>query len=142
VAGIVIYLDSVFVIYYVEDFDERGAVVRRCLAHAAKEQEFAVSPLVSAESLIKPFREANLQAERDIRWALSQFTMLSLRDEHVEQAARLRSVLGLHLIDALHMAIAQVAGCTALWTADAAFARAGGDFVVDVVARELGREGP
>ena len=134
-----IYLDSVFLIYYAEDAGERGAAVRRCLARAPKGQAFVVSPLVAAESLVKPFREANLAGERDIRWALSQFRMISIEDAHLEQAARLRASLGLDLLDALHLAIAHASDCTALWTADAAFAKAGGDFVVDVVARELPR---
>lgn len=126
-----IYLDTCLVIYLVEDA-ERGAHVRGLLASHG-EEEFAISPLVRLECLVGPLRSGDVELEDRYRAALRLFAEVPLDATVFERAARLRAASSLRTPDALHLAAAQVHGCTALWTNDARLAVAGRGLAVDVL---------
>ncbi|MGN7701915.1 type II toxin-antitoxin system VapC family toxin [Cellulosimicrobium sp. 22601] len=127
----VIYLDSCLVIYLVEDA-ERGSHVRGLLARHG-EEEFAISPLVRLECLAGPLRSGDVELEDRYRAALGLFAEVPLDATVFERATRLRATSSLRTPDALHLAVAQVHGCTALWTNDARLAVAGRGLAVDVL---------
>ncbi|MCM3533692.1 PIN domain-containing protein [Cellulosimicrobium funkei] len=126
-----IYLDTCLVIYLVEDA-ERGPHVRELLARHGHE-EFAISPLVRLECLVGPLRSGDPELEDRYRGALDLFVELSLDTAAFERAARLRASSSLRTPDALHLAAAQVHGCSALWTNDSRLAVAGRGLAVDVL---------
>ncbi|MFE6233897.1 type II toxin-antitoxin system VapC family toxin [Cellulosimicrobium sp. NPDC057862] len=126
-----IYLDTCLVNYLVEDA-ERGAHVRGLLARHG-EEEFAISPLVRLECLVGPLRSGDVELEDRYRAALRLFAEVPLDATVFERAARLRAASSLRTPDALHLAAAQVHGCTALWTNDARLAVAGRGLAVDVL---------
>jgi uncharacterized protein len=127
----VIYLDSCILIYAVEDSGTRGSAVRQKLAEAADTQ-VAISPLVALECLVGPLRADDLTLHDHYRRAFEKFRMLDASlDVHL-RAADLRARHGLRTPDALHLAHAQLAGCTELWTNDARLASASRGLAVDV----------
>lgn len=128
-----IYLDSCVVIYAVEDPGPRGEAVRKRLARAGDEP-VAVSPLVAMECLIGPLRRGDLELESRYRTVLDLFHQLAVPADVFERAARLRATHGLRTPDALHLATAQVHGCSALWTNDQRLHAASRGLAVDVVA--------
>jgi predicted nucleic acid-binding protein len=85
-----IYLDSCLLIYAIEDDTLFAPRVRRAIAGRTGAQ-FAISPLVPLERLVKPMRTGDLA---------------------------LRARFGLRTPDALHLACAVDHGCEALWTND------------------------
>jgi len=129
----VIYLDACVVIYAVEADDHRGDAVRARLARHPSEQ-FAVSALVRTECLVGPLRRGDLELEARYRSVLDLLHQLSLDDTVHERATRLRAATGLRTPDALHLAAAQVHGCSALWTNDDRLGRASRGLAVDVLA--------
>ena len=126
-----IYLDTCLVIYLVEDV-ERGLHVRGLLARHG-EEEFAISPLVRLECLVGPLRSGDVELEDRYRSALGLFAEVPLDAVVFERAARLRAASSLRTPEALHLAAAQVHGCTSLWTNDARLAVAGRGLAVDVL---------
>jgi len=124
------YLDSVFCIYAIEDAGEKGIRARQLLS---SEMTFTTSPLVRMECLIMPLRLAQLDVEEDYRRFFTNLRFVSIPDEAYERAARLRAVHhSLRTPDALHLATAQLAGCSHLWTGDEHFAKLGGPFVRNI----------
>ena len=128
-----IYLDSCIVIYAVEDDGSRGAAVRQRLADAG-DTEVAISPLVTMECIVGPLRHDNLALHDHYLRALDNFRRLNLGEEQFMRAAQLRARHALRTPDALHLAVAQLAGCDELWTNDNRLAVAAGGLAVDVVA--------
>jgi predicted nucleic acid-binding protein len=127
-----IYLDACIVIYAVEDDGARGAAVRQRLADAG-DAEVAVSPLVTMECIIGPLRQENLALHDHYLRALAQFRRLELGEAQFMRAAQLRARHGLRTPDALHLAVAQLAGCDELWTNDDRLALAAGGLAVNIV---------
>jgi predicted nucleic acid-binding protein len=125
-----IYLDSCAVIYLVEEHAQFGPMVRAALAGHA-EHSFAISPLVRLECLVGPLREPHLGLVPAFQAAFLQFVNLKASDGAVDDAARIRATHGMRTSDALHLAIARAAGCTALWTNDDRFAKAAPGFALD-----------
>lgn len=127
-----IYLDSCIVIYAVEDDGSRGAAVRQRLADAG-DTEVAISPLVTMECIVGPLRHNNLALHDHYVRALARFRRLDLGEDQFMRAAQLRARHTLSAPDALHLAVAQLAGCDELWTNDNRLAAAAGGLAVNVV---------
>ncbi|MFF7682588.1 type II toxin-antitoxin system VapC family toxin [Microbacterium sp. NPDC007973] len=128
----VIYVDSCLVIYAVERDDELGDRARQALAET--DSALAASPLVMLEAMVGPMRDG--YAEPQLRmWSIfERFEMLSAGPDAYLSAARLRARNpGLRTADALHLAIAQHAGCSHLWTNDSRLAAIAHDYAVDVL---------
>ncbi|PJI84858.1 type II toxin-antitoxin system VapC family toxin [Luteimicrobium subarcticum] len=126
-----IYLDSCLVIYAVEDQGSRGTRLREMLA---RDEVFAVSPLVHLECLVGPLRRDDIDVEQRYRTVLALFHQVELDQTVIERAARLRATTLMKTPDALHVAAAQVHGCDALWTNDDRLAAASRGFAVGVLS--------
>jgi len=128
----VIYLDSSVVIYAVQEPFPQGDITRGILSETSG--PLAISPLVVLECLVHPFRHGDIALEESFRQFFASSMMVPLTAEVYERAARLRAARpALRTPDALHWATALVAGCTAVWTGDAGFARLGAPYVRDVI---------
>lgn len=128
-----IYVDSCLVIYAVERDDAIGDRARSALARA--ETTLATSPLVMLESLVKPMRDADAKAQSTMWSAFDAFELLPIEPDAYLDAALLRARFRrLQTADALHLAVARQAGCSALWTNDSRLAIASGGLAVDVIA--------
>jgi predicted nucleic acid-binding protein len=127
------YLDACILIYAVEDEGPRGSRVRQRLADAGDEVA-AISPLVMLECLVGPLRDDNLALHDHYRRAFEQFRVLESGVAEHLRAAELRARHGLRTPDALHLAVAQLSGCTELWTNDGRLATASHGLAVDVTA--------
>ena len=119
-----IYLDSCLVIYAVEQDPDFGKPIRDAMTRFEQDQ-FAISPLVKLECLVKPMKSGDLVLQRYFEAALSQLTLLEMSDSVFLLAAQLRARFGLKTPDALHLACAQHHECTALWTNDDRLAQSG-----------------
>lgn len=111
-------------IYAVERDPVFGSRVRDALISDG-DKEFAVSPLVKLECLVKPLKNGDLVLQRHYESAIGQFGQLSLPEPVFIGAAQLRAKFGLRTPDAIHLACAQHHGCNALWTNDDRLSRAG-----------------
>ncbi len=118
-----IYLDACLVIYAFEGHPLHGTAVRAVLDGRPAE-DFAISPLVRLECLVRPLRTGNLVLQRYYEQHLERFTSLPLTDEVCMQTAQLRARFGLKAPDALYLAAAQHHGCEEFWTHDERLARA------------------
>ena len=118
-----IYLDACLLIYASERDPVFGPRTLKALA-AETTAQFAVSPLVKLECLVKPIKSGDLVLQRHYEAAFGQFVQLALTEPVFLAAAQLRAHFGLRTPDALHLACAQVHGCTALWTNDDRLAKA------------------
>lgn len=127
-----IYLDSCIVIYAVEDDGVRGTRVRQRLADSAH-TAVAISPLVQLECLVAPLREDDLALSDHYRRAFEQFAKVEPTTAQYLRAAELRASHGIRTPDALHLAAAQLSGCTELWTNDKRLAIASRGLAIDVV---------
>lgn len=132
-----IYLDSCVLIYAVEDQSNRGETVRTALAQAL--EPLATSPLVLNECLVGVLEDGNLEL-RDRYLALQDSMQnVTLDTDVFVRAAELRAQSGLRTPDALHLAAAQLSGCTALWTNDRRLAAASHGLAIDIIGGEAGR---
>ena len=127
-----IYLDSCILIYAMEDRGARGAAVRRALADV--EVEVASSALALQECLVRPMRERNAELRDRYLAMFDRIETVDLDAAVFVRAAELRADFGLKIPDALHLAAAQVSGCTALWTNDRRLATASHGLAVDIIA--------
>ncbi|GAB3603200.1 type II toxin-antitoxin system VapC family toxin [Microbacterium aureliae] len=130
-----IYLDSCIVIYATEDDGVLGRRARRALAAAG--ERLAISALVVHETLVAPLRrEDKALLDRYATW-FEACTRVDIDLDAYLRAAELRAANpGLRTVDALHLAAAELAECTALWTNDRRLAAASGTFAVDVIGRQ------
>lgn len=127
-----IYLDSCILIYAIEDRTDRGDVVRRRLD--ATEDVLAASPLVLHECLVGPLRAQDMELRDRYRSVLERLRTIDLTTQVFVRAAELRAGYNLKTPDALHLAAAQLAGCTQLWTNDTRLANVSRGLAVDVLA--------
>ena len=111
-----IYLDSCIVIYALEADDETGEKVRAKLAQT--EEVIATSPLVLYECLVGPLRDTDWELRDRYIAVYSQFKQLDLGLETFMRAAELRASSQMKTPDSIHVAAAQIAGCTEFWTND------------------------
>ncbi|WP_159500398.1 type II toxin-antitoxin system VapC family toxin [Microbacterium sp. 18062] len=129
-----IYLDTCLLIYALEEQGWIGATARRRLGELTAPA--AISPLVVHECLVKPFRDDDhLLLDRYLT-AFNELTLLEIGLDAYVHASRLRAATGMRTPDALHLAVAKLAGCSALWTNDRRLTAASGDFAVDVIGGE------
>lgn len=127
-----IYLDSCILLYAMEDRGARGAAVRRALADV--EVEVASSALALQECLVRPMRERNAELRDRYLAMFDHIETVDLDAAVFVRAAELRADFGLKTPDALHLAAAQVSGCTELWTNDRRLATASHGLAVDIIA--------
>jgi uncharacterized protein len=119
----VIYLDACLLIYAIENHPVWFNRVRDALASQPQGQ-FAISPLVKMECLVKPIRQGDTPLQWRYEAGMAQFTQLALNEAVFLQAAQLRARFNLKTLDALHLACAQHHGCTSIWTNDDRLAQA------------------
>jgi uncharacterized protein len=131
----VIYLDSCILIYAIEDSSDRGVAVRERIAQTT--QPIAISPLVMLECLVGPRRVHDTALEDHYTRAMRGFEVIDLGVPAFLRATELRAAHGLRTPDALHLAAAQLSGCTELWTNDARLASAAPTLAVDVLSAKL-----
>ena len=112
-----IYLDSCVLIYLFESHPVLGPRVQEAL-FAHPKSHFAISPLVKFECLVGPIRSGNLQLQQYYEEGFGQFQQLPISEKAFLLAATIRGRFGLKPPDALHLAIAQIHCCDALWTND------------------------
>ncbi|WP_374976347.1 type II toxin-antitoxin system VapC family toxin [Microbacterium trichothecenolyticum] len=128
-----IYLDACIVIYATEHQGDLGHRARARLAAAAS-TSFAISPLVIHEVLVGPIRRSDRRLLEVYDARFPDYATVDLDLPAYIRAAELRAAApGLTTVDALHLAAAQLAGCTELWTNDKRLAAASGTFAVDVI---------
>jgi len=127
-----IYLDSCVLIYATELEDDLGLLARRRLAEATAE-DVAISPLVEMECLVKPLRDGNFALADAYRRTFAQYRSFEPDRAVYHRAAELRAAFGLKTVDAIHLAMAQLAGCTAFWTNDDRLAKASGGLAENVL---------
>jgi len=128
----VIYLDSCILIYAVEDEGPRGAAARQALADHA-ESPLMVSQLVVMECITGPLKRVDLALVDYYRSTLASAARAPFDEDVFLRAAELRARHGLSTPDALHLAAAQKAGCSALWTNDLRLERAAHGLAVGIV---------
>lgn len=128
-----IYLDSCILIYAVEDAGPRGDAVRRAL----REVDVAVasSALALHECLVLPARERNPELRDRYLALFERMETVALDAGAFIRSAELRADFGLKTPDALHLAAAQLSGCTELWTNDKRLAAASHGLAVDILDR-------
>ncbi|MFL0712414.1 MAG: type II toxin-antitoxin system VapC family toxin [Microcella pacifica] len=131
-----IYLDSCILIYAVEDEGERGRAARQALADHA-DAELVVSPLVVMECITGPLKRGDLALVDYYRSTLASAARAPFDEDVFVRAAELRARHALSTPDALHLAAAQKAGCSALWTNDRRLERAAHGLAVAIVAEKL-----
>jgi uncharacterized protein len=129
----VIYLDACVLIYAIENHPVRAPTIRTALA-AARNERFAISPLVRLECLVKPMRDGDLLLQRRYETGLELLLLLQMPDPVFSLATQLRARFNLKTPDALHLACAQHHGCSALWTNDERLQRAGHGLARNVLA--------
>lgn len=127
-----IYLDSCIVIYAVEDEGERGRVVRQALADLV-DVDLVISPLVVMECITGPLKNGDLGLADYYRSRLAKAIRAPFGEDVFVRAAELRARHALSTPDALHLAAAQKAECTALWTNDRRLERAAHGLAVVVI---------
>jgi predicted nucleic acid-binding protein len=130
-----IYLDSCILIYALEDAGPRGEAVRREL----REIDVAVasSPLALQECLVRPMRERNVELRDRYLGAFERMENIELTAPVFVRSAELRAGFGIKTPDALHLAAAQLAGCTELWTNDKRLVAASHGLAVDVIGSRV-----
>lgn len=127
-----IYLDSCILIYAVEDDGERGRLARQSLADHPHD-ELVVSPLVVMECLTGPLKRGDLALVDYYRDTLNAVGRAPFDEDVFVRAAELRARHAMSTPDALHLAAAQKAGCSALWTNDRRLERAAHGLAVAIV---------
>ena len=118
-----IYLDACLLIYAIESHPVWFNPVLEALA-SQPESQFAISPLVKMECLVKPIRLGDTTLQWRYEAGLAQFVQVAMTEAVFLQAAQLRARFNLKTPDALHLACAQHHGCAALWTNDDRLAQA------------------
>jgi len=126
-----IYLDSCVLIYATERDDHLGQQVRGRLEITS--EDVILSPLVEMECLVKPLRDGNYALRDAYRRTFAQYRSFEPDHGVYHRAAELRAGFGLKSVDAIHLAMAQLAGCDALWTNDDRLAKASGGLAVNIL---------
>ena len=127
-----IYLDSCLLIYATELESDLGLQTRGRLSQATTD-DIIISPLVEMECLIKPLRDGNYSLLDAYRRTFAQYRSFEPDRGVYHRAAELRAGFGLKSVDAIHLAMAQLAGCTELWTNDDRLAKASGGLAVNIL---------
>jgi predicted nucleic acid-binding protein len=117
-----VYFDSNIVIYILEgfaDFATQIAALRRAIAEGSLAA--VASDLTLAEVLVQPFKRgdsAAVAAYRAFVETSGAFDLVGVGRDDFVRAAYYRAAFNLGMADALHIAAARAARCTALLTND------------------------
>lgn len=128
-----IYLDTSAVIYATE-FDEAvgNRIRQRMAGHPSA--DFAISPLVVMECLVKPLRENNFVLKSYYEETLSRMHMLDFGLAQFVSAAEIRARTSIATPDSIHIATSLSHGCSQLWTGDDRLVKAFPDFAINILA--------
>jgi uncharacterized protein len=126
-----IYLDSCIAIYLVEEHPLYCQPVECALVEL--EGIICYSPLTELECLVLPLRLKRHDLIDKFRRFFLLNSKLAMHDEVYQEAARLRAEFGIKTPDALHLATAQLHGCTELWTNDCRLAGVAANLAVNIV---------
>ncbi|MFF1539042.1 type II toxin-antitoxin system VapC family toxin [Microbacterium sp. NPDC058269] len=126
-----IYLDSCILIYAIEDEGPRGIAVQDALREV--DVTVASSPLALHECLVGPLRERNPELRDRYLAMFERLEEVDLDAAVFVRSAELRADFGVKTPDAVHLAAAQIAGCTELWTNDRRLAAASHGLAVDIL---------
>lgn len=121
-----VYLDSVIVIYYLDaadQFHQRAA--QRLATLQAAGDEVAVSDLTRLECRVRPIQRADQQRLTifDQFFALPDVHLVPLSTAVYDHATLIRAQYAFRTTDALHLAAAIEAGCGSFLTHDVRLAR-------------------
>jgi len=126
-----IYLDSCLLIYAIEQDSVFGEKVTNAIdAHSTS--EFAISPLVKLECLVKPLESGNSALKQYYEAAFSTLITLPMPEDVFLDAAYLRARFTLKTPDALHLSCAQLHRCDSMWTNDNRLVKAGHGLVSNI----------
>jgi uncharacterized protein len=115
-----IYLDSVVVIYAVEGAPAfRARAIARLAAAKSAGDEIATSDLTRLECLVQPIRNNDVALQQDYSRFLSTTTVLPLPYTVYDRAALIRAVHNYSIADSLHLAAAILENCGRFSTNDA-----------------------
>ncbi|TCM54334.1 putative nucleic acid-binding protein [Rhizobium sp. PP-F2F-G48] len=122
-----IYLDTNTLIYAVEDISERAALLNALLDASVRHTSafLATSELSLAELLVKPLRAGQDDLVKRYHVLIRTSDWLDVYPvsrQVLVRAGDIRAGSRLKLPDAIHLATAQLVGCTHLLTGDAGFA--------------------
>ena len=121
-----VYLDSVIVIYYLDAADQfHQLAAQRLGALPAAGDEIAVSDLTRLECRVQPIQQADQQrlAIFDQFFALPDVHLVPLSTAVYDRATLIRAQYTFKATDALHLAGAIEAGCGLFLTHDVRLAR-------------------
>jgi uncharacterized protein len=122
----VVYLDSVIVIYYLDAADQFHQLAKtRLAALATAGDEIAVSDLTRLECRVGPIQQADQQrlAIFDQFFALPDLHLVPLNTAVYDRATLIRAQHACRTIDALHLAAAIESGCGLMLTHDLRLAK-------------------
>jgi predicted nucleic acid-binding protein len=123
---VLVYLDSVIVIYYLDAADQfHHLAAQRLAALPAAGDEIAVSDLTRLECRVQPIQQADPQrlAIFDQFFALPDVHLVPLSTAVYDRATLIRAQYAFKTTDALHLAAAIEAGCGLFLTHDVRLAR-------------------
>jgi len=126
-----IYLDSCLLIYAIEQDPVFGERVVAAI-DSQNATEFAISPLVKLECLVKPMEDGNTALEKFYKAAFETLTTLAMPEDVYLAGAQLRARFGMKTPDALHLSCAQFHRCNSLWTNDNRLIKAGHGLVANI----------
>ncbi len=127
--GVLIYLDSVIVIYFLDANDQfHQQAAKRLAALRAAGDEIAVSDMTRLECRVQPIHLGDQQrlAIFDNFFLLSDVKHVPLTTAVYDRATDIRAQFAFKTPDAIHLAAAVEAGCGAFLTHDARLARFAG----------------
>jgi uncharacterized protein len=114
-----IYLDSVIVIYAVEGVPAfRARAIARLAAAESAGDDVATSDLTRLECLIQPLRNNDMALQQEYLRFLGSTTVLPLPPSVYDRAALIRAVHKYPIADSLHLATSIVGNSTRFLTND------------------------
>jgi uncharacterized protein len=123
---VLVYLDSVIVIYYLDAADQfHQLAAQRLAAMQPAGDEIAVSDLTRLECRVQPMQQADQQrlAIFDQFFALPDVHLVPLNTSVYDRATLIRAQYAFRTTDAIHLAAAIEAGCGLFLTHDIRLAR-------------------
>lgn len=129
-----IFLDASAVICATED-SPAGRQLRERLQGFGDEQ-FAISPLVRLESLVRPLRTGDSALVRRRLSLLDACHSLRIDEQTCEIATHIRTRHNLRTPDALHLATAGQHGCAHILTSDRQILHSAPGFALDLNTRD------
>jgi predicted nucleic acid-binding protein len=122
VVGGSVYLDANVFIYAIEDYPDYDADVSELFRELdARNLSAFTSELTLAEVLVKPLADRDSDLVENYKKFVTNskyLTVVPVARSIILRAAEVRSILGLRLPDAIHLATALESGCTSLVTND------------------------